>query len=156
MKKHRCFLPEKNNTGRNIEKLWIGAYILSQNTPSETWTNPELAEEDQKKLHIFWGIWNSVMEEMFISDSSDGWNQRFYKWKPQFYNSRVQTISRGGLDCNKQVGALCAHFFTWDPWWKPRWKMGSVRSSIYGARPLMCLTKLFYLKVLSSLLLRMK
>ena len=51
------------------------------------------------------------MEEMFISDSSDGWNQRFYKWKPQFYKSTVQTISRGGLDCNKQVGALCAHFF---------------------------------------------
>ena len=34
---------------------------------------------------------------------------------------------------------------------KHRWKMVSVSSSIYGGRPLMCLTKLFYPKLFGSL-----
>ena len=28
----------------------------------------------------------------------------------KFYNSTVQAISRGGLDCATKVGTLCAHF----------------------------------------------
>ena len=28
----------------------------------------------------------------------------------KFYNSTVQAISRGGVDCATKVGALCAHF----------------------------------------------
>ena len=83
------FLKKHNITGRNIEDCW-DAGDSSQNTPSETqdtpletWTNQELAEEELENLSLFWWNWNSCMEHIFISGSINGWNQCFYKQKSQ-------------------------------------------------------------------------
>ena len=58
--------------------------------------------------------------------------------KHKFYNSTVQAISRGGGYCATKIVLLI-----WDPWLKPRRKMGSLSSLISGVRTLMCLTKPF-------------
>ena len=50
------------------------------------------------------------MENMFISSSSNVWNQRFHKQKPQVLELNGAVISSGGVDCATKVGALCAQF----------------------------------------------
>ena len=60
-----------------------------------------------------------------------------------FYNSKVQTISRGGGDCSTKVGDLYAWFVNMGPPVKNEVEMGWVISSISGDRSLICLTKLF-------------
>ena len=68
----------------------------------------------------------SIMEHIFIPGSSNGCNHRFYRHKQIFYNSKVQAISRGGGDCHKHYGCLCALFYIGEPI-KTQLKIGMIK-----------------------------
>ena len=77
---------------------------------SEIWTNWEWSEEGLENLHLYWGDWNNIMEQMFISGYIDGWNQRLYQKYHKFYSSTVQAISIRAVDWATKVVAMCDRF----------------------------------------------
>ena len=83
---------------------------------------------------------------MFISGSSDGWNQRFHKQKSQFLqlNGAGKVKKRRRLH-HKCWSSACLLVGMGDPV-KVHVEMGWIRYLISKSRSLMCLTKPFWLK----------
>ena len=116
-KRHGCFLTQHILSNVIQLRMSRGRIRKSSASPGRTY------------VHIRFQRWLEPM--ILLMKIISNTNQQ---WRP--FKEEEDTVP--------QRLELCAPvLLTWDPQLEPRWKMGSVNSSISGARPLMCLTKPF-------------
>ena len=123
-----------NSLGLKINK----SKALQKDEPTQN----EL-RKNWKNISLFWGNWNSGIEQMFISRFKDGWKQKNYKLKSQVLqlNGESRFKRRGGGIVPQRLETCVPVLLACRPQWKPRWTMVSLRYSIFGDIPFMCLAK---------------